>query len=129
MVSPLLHALKIAGYVLLVNFAFGYLFYSAGEDNVMAFLQSGLWIQPLIAALIGLIPNCASSVVLTQTYLVGGITFGSCLAGLCANAGLGVFVLFHNGKKWKRNLTIVLILYLVGVGVGYAVNAVQMAAQ
>ena len=129
MVSPLLHALKIAGYVLLVNFAFGYLFYSAGEDNVMAFLQSGLWIQPLIAALIGLIPNCASSVVLTQTYLVGGITFGSCLAGLCANAGLGVFVLFRNGKKWKRNLTIVLILYLVGVGVGYAVNAVQMAAQ
>ena len=95
----------------------------------MAFLQSGLWIQPLIAALIGLIPNCASSVVLTQTYLVGGITFGSCLAGLCANAGLGVFVLFRNGKKWKRNLTIVLILYLVGVGVGYAVNAVQMAAQ
>lgn len=128
-VSPLLHALKIAGYVLLVNFAFGYLFYAAGEDNVMAFLQSGLWIQPLIAALIGLIPNCASSVVLTQTYLVGGITFGSCLAGLCANAGLGVFVLFRNGKKWKRNLTIVLILYLVGVGVGYAVNAVQMAAQ
>lgn len=126
-IMPLLHSLKIAAYILLVNFAFGYLFYAAGENKVMSFLQSGLWIQPLIAAFIGLIPNCASSVILTQTYLVGGITFGSCLAGLCANAGLGMFVLFRNGKKWKRNLTIVLILYLVGISVGYAVNGIQCA--
>lgn len=126
-VSPLLHSLKIAAYVLLVNLAFGYLFYAAGEDAVMDFLRAGLWVQPLLAALIGLIPNCASSVILTQTYLVGGITFGSCLAGLCANAGLGLFVLFRNGKKWKRNLAILLVLYLVGIGVGFAVNAIQLA--
>ncbi len=126
-VAPLLHALKVAAYILLVNLLFGFLFYAAGEERVVGFLQEGIWIQPLIAALIGLIPNCASSVVLTEAYLLGGITFGSCLAGLCANAGLGMLVLFRNVKAWKRNLIFVAALYLVGIGVGYAVNAIALA--
>ncbi len=125
-VAPLLHALKVAAYVLLVNLAFGTLFYLVGEERVTAFLQAGVWVQPLIATLIGMIPNCASSVVLTQSYLMGGITFGSCLAGLCANAGLGLTVLFRNVKEWKRNLLLVAVLYAVGVAVGYALNAIPI---
>ena len=125
--DPLLHTLKIAAYILVINVLFGALFHFVGEDKVMSFLQAGLWYQPLIAALVGLIPNCASSVVLTQTYLVGGITFGSCLAGLCANAGLGLMVLCKNTKEWKRNVLIFFVLYAIGVGVGYATNAVALA--
>ena len=98
-----------------------------GEARVTEFLAAGVWVQPLIAAFIGLIPNCASSVVLTQTYLLGGITFGSCLAGLCANAGLGLLVLLRNGREYKRNLCIILVLYAVGIAVGYAVNAIALA--
>ncbi len=124
LLSPLLHALQVALFIFLVNLAFGYLFYAVGEENVKTFLQKGVWIQPLITTFIGMIPNCASSVVITQTYLVGGITFGSCVAGLCANAGLGLMVLFRNVKEWKRNLLITLLLYAVSVGVGYAVNAI-----
>ncbi len=124
LIAPLLHALKVAAFVLLVNFLFGVLFYLVGEENVKAFLQRGVWVQPLIAALIGMIPNCASSVVLTQTYLVGGITLGSCLAGLCSNAGLGLMVLFRNVKEWKRNVLLAILLYVIGVAVGYAVNAI-----
>lgn len=125
--SPVLHALKVAAFVLLVNLAFGFLFYAAGEENVMNFLQAGYWYQPLIAAFIGLIPNCASSVVLAETYAVGGIAFGSCLAGLIANAGLGFVVLFKNVKEWKRNLALLAFLYALGAAVGYAVNAVALA--
>ena len=124
--SPLLHSLQVAAFILIVNFAFETLFFLVGEESVMAFLQSGYWFQPLISALIGLIPNCASSVVLTETYLLGGISFGSCLAGLCTNAGLGLFVLFKNVKQWKRNLLLVILMYAVGIAVGYAVNALAL---
>ena len=93
----------------------------------VTFLRQANSASTLIAAFIGLIPNCASSVVLTQTYLLGGITFGSCLAGLCANAGLGLLVLLRNGREYKRNLCIILVLYAVGIAVGYAVNAIALA--
>ncbi len=127
LVSPLLHALQVSAFVLFVNFAFGTLFYFAGEDNVTAFLQAGQWYQPLISALVGLIPNCASSVVIAETYVMGGITFGSLLAGLTVNAGLGYIVLFRNTKEWKRNLLIVAALFLIGVAAGYIVDAVALA--
>lgn len=122
-VSPLLHALQVAAFVLLVNLAFGYLFFALGEDNVVAFLRAGKWIQPLVCSLIGLIPNCASSVVLAETFAVGGIEFGSCMAGLVTNAGLGILVLFRGKKELKNAALIALFMYLFGVAVGYAVNA------
>ena len=124
---PFLHALKIAAYVFLVTLAFGVLVEWAGEETLHAFLSRGVWVQPLIASAIGLIPNCASSVILTQSYLVGGITFGSCAAGLCANAGLGFVVLLKNTKEWKRNLILILVTYVLSVTVGYAVNGLSVA--
>ncbi len=126
-VFPLLHSLKIALYVFLVTFAFGLLVELVGEENVMAFMNANVFIQPFITAAIGLIPNCASSVVITQSYLLGGITFGSCVAGLCANAGLGFVVLLKNTKKWKRNLALLIGMYAVSVLVGVAVNGLQLA--
>lgn len=122
-VSPLLHALQVAAFVLLVNLAFGYLYFGLGEEAVVSFLQAGKWVQPLVCCLIGLVPNCASSVILAETFAVGGIEFGSCLAGLVTNAGLGFTVLFRRGKEVRSGLLILLFMYLFGVAVGYAVNA------
>ena len=127
LVSPLLHALQVAAFVLVVNLAFGYLFFALGDDNVVAFLRAGKWIQPLVCSLVGLVPNCASSAVITATYINGGITLGSCAAGLCANAGLGLVVLFKNTKKIKRNIVFALVLYLISVAVGIVVNVVMVA--
>lgn len=122
--SPFLHSLKIAAFILAVNIVLGVIIYYVTEERFMAFMKGNLAVQPLIASLVGLIPNCASSVVITESFLQGGISFGSCAAGLCANAGLGFVVLLKNTKEWKRNLALIVAAYVVAVLVGFAVNAV-----
>lgn len=74
--------------------------------------------QPFLAALIGLIPNCAASVLLTDLYLKGMITFGSLLAGLCTGVGVGLLTLFKMNKLLKENLVIIGLLYFFGVLIG-----------
>ena len=122
-VLPILHALKIGLFIFLVNFLLGYIIELVGEGAFMAFMERNLYLQSLITAGIGLIPNCASSVVVTQSFLSGGITFGAMIAGLCANAGLGFVVLLKNVKEWKRNLALIAVCYAVSVLVGTLFNA------
>ena len=127
LVDPLLHSLKIAFYLLVVNLVFGFIIDAVGEDNLAAAsMIGGAYWQPFITALVGLIPNCASSVVITGAYISRGITFGSCIAGLCCNAGLGLVVLCRNTKKIKRNLLFVLTLYLISALAGLAVNCLEL---
>lgn len=122
LLSPLLHALKIALYIFLVNFVLSAIIEGVGEPAFIDFMRESALLQPLLTSAIGLIPNCASSVLLTQTFLSGGITFGSCVAGLCANAGMGFVVLLKNVKKWKRNLLLIIVTYAVSVLVGLLFN-------
>ena len=124
LLHPLLHSLEIFAYILVVNLAFGFAMHYA-EGAITSFLDGGYWFQPLIAGLVGLIPNCASSVLVTQSYVLGALSFGGMTAGLCANAGLGFVILFKNIKSWKRNLAVLGILYVVSVAVGYAVLGVM----
>ena len=127
LVYPILHALRVAAFILLVNLVLTMVIHAVGEDKFAAFLHSSRFAQPFIACLIGLIPNCASSVVLTETFLSGGILFGSCLAGLCANAGMGFVVLLKNLSQWKRNLLLLLFCYIVPVCIGLLFNLVPLA--
>lgn len=120
--SPLLHAAQVAVFIFLVNFLLGWLIESVGEHAFVAFMQQNAFLQPFLTAAVGLIPNCASSVVITQTFLMGGISFGSLACGLCANAGLGFVVLAKNTKKWKRNLAILGVSYAVSVAIGLLLN-------
>ena len=123
LLNPLWHALKVVLVILFVNFALNALIeFTGGKEAFASFMQSNLYLQPVLTSLIGLIPNCASSVVITQTYLEGGIAFGSCVAGLCANAGLGFVVLIRNMKKWKRNLALLFSCYAIAVLVGLLFN-------
>lgn len=126
LVSPLLHALEIAAFVLIVNLAFGYLFFAVGEENAIAFLQTGRWIQPVVCCLIALVPNCAASVLLAETFCLGGITFASLLGGLVSNVGLAYLVLFRKKEDAKGGALIVLSLFLSGVAVGYLANALEL---
>ncbi len=126
-VNPLIHSLKVALYLLIVNLVFGFVIYGIGEDTIAASMIGGVYFQPMITAAIGLIPNCASSVIITGAYVNGGVMFGSMVAGLCANAGLGLVALFKNTREIKRNVLIVLVLYAAGVLVGIATNAIMSA--
>ena len=119
---PIIHAFKVAFFIFAVNFALGAIVHSVGNDAFSAFMRRGKFVQPFITCAVGLIPNCASSVVLTETFLSGGITFGSCVAGLCANAGMGYVVLLKNTKKWKRNLAMIAVSYFLSVEVGLVCN-------
>ena len=124
LISPLIHSLQIAFYILVVNLIFAFIIDSVGEEKIAASMIGGTYFQPFITSIIGLIPNCASSTVITATYINGGITFGSCAAGLCANAGLGLVILFKNTKKIKRNIMFVFTLYFISVAVGIVVNCI-----
>ena len=124
--NPLWHAIKVAFFIFVVQLIIGAIIETVTEEKFAAFMHKSVGVQPLLTALIGLIPNCASSVVITECFLSKSILFGSCLAGLCANAGLGFLVLIKNTKKWKRNLALLLTVYAVSVSVGYLANALTL---
>ena len=123
---PLLHTLRVAAFIFLVNFALTAIIHSVGEEKFAAFMHTNRFVQPFIACAIGLIPNCASSVVLTETFLSGAITFGTCAAGLCANAGMGFVVLLRNVRKWKRNVILIAVCYAVSVLIDILLNFVPI---
>ena len=116
-----LHSLKILAFIFAVNFLFGCIAEIwVGTDNLKTFLGGSLWLQPLLAAIVGLIPNCAASVVLTEFYLMGGLRFGALLAGLCVNAGLGIIFLLRQKKLWREKLFVISWLMVVSLLAGYS---------
>ena len=123
---PLFHSLKIFVTILIINIIFGIIieFGFKGEEKLAEFLtqNSIFWLQPLLAMLIGFIPNCASSVVLTELYLLDGLTFGALLAGLIVNAGLGLILLFKQNKNLKENSFIVITLIVTSLVFGYLIH-------
>lgn len=126
---PLVHSLKIFAYIFVINMVFGTIIYYVGEDKIMSFLSGNKYLAPLLSVIIGFIPNCASSVILSDLYLLGGISFGACVGGLCVNAGLGLFVLLKNVKNVKENLVVVGSLFATGLTVGYIASLIEWAIQ
>ena len=112
------HSLKVFGFIVAVNIIMNILIEYIGTENISNFLASASIFQPFVAGLIGLIPNCASSIVITELYIVGGLHFGAMLAGLCTNAGIAMVLLFKQNKNMKENISILLGLYLVSSLIG-----------
>lgn len=112
------HTCRIFLYLLIVTTVINIGIEILGIEKLSAFLLGDTIFQPVIAALIGLIPNCASSVILTQLYLSGAITFASVIAGLCTGAGVGLIVLFKMNKDKKESFRILFMLFFVGVIAG-----------
>ena len=122
LLHPFIHSLKIFVYVLIITFIFNTAIHYLGEENLANFLQTNKYLSPLFAALIGVIPNCAASVAITNVYLLGGIEIGACISGLCMNAGLGLLFLFKRKANIKESLTILGIMFFVSLLVGYAIS-------
>ena len=120
LLHPLLHSLKTFLVVLVFNLIFSIAVFLIGEENFSAFLKTNAVLAPLFSVLVGLIPNCASSVIISQLFASGNLSFGACLGGLIANAGVGLTVLFGKGANVKDVFKIVLTLIITALIAGYA---------
>lgn len=119
LVHPLIHSLEVFAYVLVINLAIGFIIGFVGEDRFVSFLNSSRYLTPLFASLIGLIPNCASSLLITKLFADGTLSFGALLAGLLVNSGLGMMVLLKNKDALKKGLIVIGICFVTAVICGY----------
>ena len=113
--SALRHTVKIFGFLLLVNFLVSLAVESVGTERLAGFILNKPVVGSLLSGLIGLIPNCAASVVITELYLQGGMSAGAMLSGLLVGSGVGILMLCRMNRNWKDNLKTVSLLYVSGV--------------
>ncbi len=125
LIHPLLDSIKVFIYVFVINFLFGTMIHYIGEESILNFLKSNMMLSPIFTILLGLIPNCAPSLLMSELYIMGGIPFSALLAGLSVNAGLGFVFLLKNSKMWKRNLLILGVLVLTSIIAGYGFIWIQ----
>lgn len=118
-VDALKHTGTILLYIFIATAIINIVVASVGTEGIQSLFGTNVYIQILVASLVGLIPNCVSSVLLVELYMSGVLAFSAMLAGLCVGAGVGLVILFTKNKKeiWK-NLLIVLLLYVFGVASG-----------
>lgn len=124
-IHPLIHSIKIWIYVFIISFLFGTIIFYVGEESIQLFLQSNKYLGPLFAGVIGLIPNCASSVMITQLFLMDGLAFGALVTGLCVNAGIGLIYLMKFKEKRITALKIMGVLFMYSLILGYIVMLIQ----
>lgn len=123
LLASIKHTLSIFAFILVFNLLMGLLIGWVGEETIAAFVSGWGWLQPLVAGLVGLIPNCAASVLLTQLYINGALTMGGVIAGLCTGAGVGLAVLVRtNRRAVKQNLFVIGVLYVFGAAFGLLVD-------
>ncbi len=122
--SALKHTLNIFVFILLITIMINVAIHLIGEERISGFLQNQPILGPIMAGLIGLIPNCASSVILTQMYLENVISVATMISGLLVGAGVGLAVLFKTNKGMKQNMRIILLLYGIGVIAGILIELI-----
>lgn len=121
LLHPFIHCITIFLYVFIVNLFFGILVYTIGEEAILAFLRSNEGFAPIFAEIVGLIPNCASSVLMTELFLMDGLSFGALVTGLSINSGLGLMYLLKFKETRKEALWMTLILFIYALLLGYII--------
>lgn len=114
-VSAAKHTLNIIVFIFLITLVINGVITLIGEETIASFISQNLVLGPIIAGIIGLIPNCASSVILTELFVENVISMPVLISGVSVNAGVGLLVLFKTNKNIKENLSIVGLLYMIGV--------------
>lgn len=122
--STLIHTLKTFMFVMLVTFGLNLIIYFVGEDTLSTILQGKKLLTPFIAGLVGLIPNCASSVILTELFVNNIITTGSLIAGLLTGSGVAILVLFKTNNNLKDSIKVLLMCYGIGVLSGLLIDLI-----
>ena len=126
--SALNHTLRTSGVILLISRVLNGLIVAVGEEALAGLVLNRPVLGNLLAALVGLIPNCASSVVLTNLYLSGVISLGSMMSGLLVNAGVGILVLLRNNRPLSDSVRLLLVLLAVGFLSGLLIDLTPVAS-
>lgn len=125
--SSLVHTLQVTLFIFLVSLALEIVIDGVGEDALASFISANSNLSVVVSAIVGLIPNCAASVVLTELYLEGALSTGAMLAGLLVSAGVGLLVLFRANRPMHENFLIVAGLIACGVVFGFVVGVFGIA--
>ena len=120
--SALVHTVKVWGFIFLVSLLLNLVLELGVEAALEQFASNHSLLAVILTGLVGLVPNCAASVVITQLYLNGLISTGAMMSGLLVGAGVGVLVLFRTNRPMKQNVTILGLLYGVGIIAGYLID-------
>lgn len=122
--SAIHHTINIFLFIVLITFLINIVVYFVGEETIASWILNKPVLGPVISSLIGLIPNCAASVIITNLYLENVISLGSMMAGLLTGAGIGLAILFKTNDKIKENVGIVFLVYGIGVISGIIVDLI-----
>ena len=120
--SSLIHTLHTIIFILITTFLINTIMHYGLEEYLRSIFHNKSILTPFLSSLIGFIPNCGSSVILTELYLNQILSTGSLIAGLLTGSGVALLVLFRNNKNKKENLTIVALIYFIGVFSGLILN-------
>lgn len=119
---PIVHTVKIFAFIFAISLLINVSVFLMGEEALGKLLSGYTVFQPFIAALVGLIPNCAASVAITELYLKGAITYGSMIAGLSSSAGLGILVLFREEKEKREIFKVIGLLLGISILAGSVIQ-------
>lgn len=125
--SAVIHTVRISVFIFIITLALNSAIFFIGEDAIQNLIISRPIIGPVISGIVGLVPNCAASVIITELYLSGALSSGALMSGLLVGAGVGLLVLFRSNKEHvKENLKLLGTLYLCGVLVGVAFDLLKI---
>ena len=125
--ETLVRSAEVTFFVFLVTLVLNLILGLAGEDALAGAISAVPGLSIFASALVGLIPNCAASVAITQLYLAGVLSMGATMAGLLVSAGIGLLVLFSANRSTKQNLAILAVLYVIGVAWGFVIDLLGIA--
>ena len=121
LIHPLKHTFNIFLFILLINCVLGYSL-TLASGGIMALFTSNSYLQIIISSVVGLIPNCAISVLIVMLYIKSALSFGALISGLSTNAGLGLLILLKNNESIKDSLCIISILLVTSIITGFVIQ-------
>ena len=124
--SSLKHTLNILVYIFIVTLLINIIVEFVGQDNIANFIGNNTVLGPVVSSLVGLIPNCAASVIITNLYIQNVINVASLIAGLLTGAGVGLIILFRTNKNVKQNIGIMALIYGIGVFSGIVLQLINV---
>ena len=122
--SSIKHTISITTFIMIFSFLINIIFEYLGESFLESLFMKNTIFSYFLSSLVGLIPNCGASILITQLFINNTLTFGATMSGLLTGAGIGLLILFRTNKNFKENIMIILLIYFIGVISGFLIDLV-----